>query len=296
LRTEEHAAEQAIEQFEESKRGLYRKDGSRRYSDADNDERIEALTAELREKIEGLIERAEKDAVRHEEEALHSSYTDPTKGLISTELSRLDTLRPLVAEDCERMPAGEIQERLRAVGASNDTVAKTPHARNASFRAQAMEEELDAAASSSSGERSLPEAYNDSMPAPRQGILAQRIVIQCPHILCPTIDASGEGTSPPFHSVQGYAEIWIWSSENSILPGTWVNRGKEKGRSGKEMKTGPMLGGILTVRLRECTAHRPDEGFAHRPLGSSSAKGALEGWTGGMRSSETTSFIHVADE
>jgi hypothetical protein len=38
-----------------------------------------------------------------------------------------------------------------------------------------------------------------------------------------------------------------------------------------------MHGGFFTVRLPECRAHRPEEGFAHRPIGSSSAKGALLG-------------------
>jgi hypothetical protein len=58
----ERTAEQAIKEFEENKQRLYRRDGSQVYSEAEHEERLESATAQLREKIGKLIERAENTA------------------------------------------------------------------------------------------------------------------------------------------------------------------------------------------------------------------------------------------
>jgi hypothetical protein len=150
----EQAAEQAIREFEEKQKRLRRADGSRRYSDAEHDERLEALRAELRQKIGGLIEQAENTAARHEQELLTTSYTGPfPKDLTSVELNRLSVARLLISEDCERLPLDERVERLAAGSASNDTVAKILHARYGAVRARTIREQFDAAARAARGAR-----------------------------------------------------------------------------------------------------------------------------------------------
>jgi hypothetical protein len=147
-------AEQAIARFEEKKRTLYRRDGTKLFSTAEHDERLAAYTEELRAEVEGLIGQAERQAAHHEELSRSTSYNDPTRGLSREELARLDALRPLIAEDFERLSAPVLMERLKAVAAGNDDVAKALHARYASFRAHAIKDELDAAARDG---RAMPE-------------------------------------------------------------------------------------------------------------------------------------------
>ena len=75
----ERRAEQAISEFEEKKRRLFRADGSKVYGEAEHAERMAALASELHEEIGREIEGAEQDAVEREQEALGLSYSDPTR-------------------------------------------------------------------------------------------------------------------------------------------------------------------------------------------------------------------------
>jgi hypothetical protein len=121
-------------------------DGSKVYGETEHAERMEKLVSELREEVQEEIEGANSDAERHEQEALGLSYTDPTKGLANTELSRLSAAAPLVREDCESMGPDALVERLRAVAAGSDKLSKILHARYGASRAEAMDRRMSDAA------------------------------------------------------------------------------------------------------------------------------------------------------
>lgn len=149
MRTEERQARQAIERYERKKEELFRRDGAKKYGEAEHAERLAELISALQGEIEHLIEGAEKAARRHEEEASREHYADPSKGLTSTESARLSALRPMVAEDCELLPLGELTRRLNALASASETevgVARMLHTRYAGFRARALADKLDAAA------------------------------------------------------------------------------------------------------------------------------------------------------
>ena len=107
---------------------------------------MERLVSELREEVRLEIEGAEEEAASHEQEALGLSYTDPTKGLTTTELGRLSAAAPLVREDCETMDPASLVERLRAVAAGSEKPSKILHARYAASRAEAMARRMSEAA------------------------------------------------------------------------------------------------------------------------------------------------------
>jgi hypothetical protein len=139
----ESRAERAVSEFEEKKQRLFRRDGSRVYGEEEHAERMEALVSELHDAIGHEIEGAEADAAEREQEALALSYTDPTKGLISTDRERLSVSLPLVREDCQAMPLSALIERLKAVAAGSDKVPKVLHARYGNSRAEAEDRRLE---------------------------------------------------------------------------------------------------------------------------------------------------------
>ncbi len=143
IKSQERDVERAIADFKESEKRLYRRDGSKVYGEAEHSERLGKLTSELSEKVEAVITEAQEDAQGYEQEALALSYTDPTKGLLSTDRERFSTSLPLVREDCEGLSADALLERLRAVSAGSDRVAKILHAHYARSRARVMERRLE---------------------------------------------------------------------------------------------------------------------------------------------------------
>jgi hypothetical protein len=148
IKSQERDVERAIADFQESEKRLYRRDGSKVYGEAEHSERLGKLTSELSEKVEAVISEAQEDAAAYDQEALALSYTDPTKGLIGTDRERLSVSLPLVREDCQSMPLAALLERLKAVAAGSDRVAKILHARYGKSRAEAMEREMEKAARS----------------------------------------------------------------------------------------------------------------------------------------------------
>lgn len=81
---------------------------------------------------------------------MRDSYTDPTANLTATQAARFAALTPLVREDCEHLPVGDLTGRLRAlaseVGATGSVgPAAVLFVRYGNFRARALEERLDAA-------------------------------------------------------------------------------------------------------------------------------------------------------
>jgi hypothetical protein len=143
IKSQERDVERAIADFQESEKRLYRRDGSKVYGEAEHAERFDKLTSELSEKVEAVISEAQEDGAEYEQEALALSYTDPTKGLIGTDRERLSVSLPLVREDCQSMPLPVLAERLRAVSAGSDRVAKILHARYANSRAEALDRRLE---------------------------------------------------------------------------------------------------------------------------------------------------------
>lgn len=146
MKSQERDVERAVSEFEEKKRRLYRKGGTRVFGEAEHSERMGKLTSELSEKAEAVIAEAEEDAREYETEALGHSYTDPTKGLTSAEFGRLFAAAPLVREDCEALALDALVERLRAVAAGSDKLPKVLHARYAKSRAEAMDRRMAQAA------------------------------------------------------------------------------------------------------------------------------------------------------
>jgi hypothetical protein len=139
----ERRVEQALSEFEERKRRLFRADGSKVYGEAEHAERMAALVSELHEETDREIEGAEQDAAEREQEALGLSYVDPTKGLTGTDRERFSAALPLVRDDCQTMPLPALVQRLRAVAAGTDRVPKVLHARYASTRAAAEDKRLE---------------------------------------------------------------------------------------------------------------------------------------------------------
>lgn len=151
LESQERRARKAIEEFEAAKQRLFRRDGTKVYGDAEHEERMGRLVEDLAEDVGAQIEKAEADAQGYERESLGLSYQDPTLGLSGSDLERLAASSPLVREDCESMDAHALAERLRAVAAGSDKLAKLLHARYAGSRAAAMNRRMDEAARSGTG-------------------------------------------------------------------------------------------------------------------------------------------------
>lgn len=143
LKSQERDVQRAVSAFKEAEKKLYRNDGSKVYGDEEHAERLGRLREEFSEKIGKVVSEVEEDAREYEQEAHSYAYTDPIKGLSSLERARLDSSRPLVAEDCERLSVEELTQRIEAVSAGADRVAKVLHARYGSYRVRSIEERRD---------------------------------------------------------------------------------------------------------------------------------------------------------
>lgn len=139
--------EQAATILKAEQQKLYRKDGTKFYGDEEQSERLESLQEEFKEKIERLVSEAEEDAKGYEQEAHSYTYTDPTKDLTSSEREHLNSSRPFVAEDCERLSVEDLADRIEAVSYGTDKVAKVLHARYGASRLSQIDELLDEEAS-----------------------------------------------------------------------------------------------------------------------------------------------------
>lgn len=135
--------ERAVARFEDGQEKLLRKDGSKYYGDQEHAERLERLSAEFGQRVDGIIAEAEGEAEGYEEAALALSYQPITSGLDLAERSRLNEERHFVEEDCRHMSLTGLTERLRAVALGNDKAAKTLHARYARRRLEAEDARVD---------------------------------------------------------------------------------------------------------------------------------------------------------
>lgn len=133
-------AEKAISVFEGQAKKLQREDGERLYSEAEHQERHTALARELAEHISKITESTEEDARSYEATAKSYEYGDPVAGLPAADRERLTASAPLVKEDTEMLPVGDLVERLKAVRGGSDRLAKVLHARYARFRVRQISE------------------------------------------------------------------------------------------------------------------------------------------------------------
>lgn len=141
LKSQERDVEQAVSAFEEAEKKLYRKDGTKAYGDAEHAEGLAKLREEHSGKLAQVISEVEQDAQEYEREALSYTYQDPASQVPASERGRLETSRPFVKEDCEDMAVPELTERISAVSAGTDRVAKVLHARYARRRLEALSAE-----------------------------------------------------------------------------------------------------------------------------------------------------------
>jgi hypothetical protein len=142
-------AKNAIRRFEQQKKGLYRSDGEKLFSDVEHEEMMGRFLGELRSAIERQIERAEEDYQAYTEEECSYSYQDPTATLSADERSRLTSSAVFVREDVDEMSLDQLENRLRALVVGDQKVAKVLHARYAARRLTQLD---DAAAGGQLGQ------------------------------------------------------------------------------------------------------------------------------------------------
>ena len=141
IKSQERDVDKAVSEFEAAKKRLYRPDGSKVYGEEEHAERLGNLTGDLREKAEAVATEARSDIEGYEREALALSYTDPASLVPASDRGRLETSRAFVKEDCETLAVPALTERLAAVSAGSDKVAKVLHARYAGTRLEALKAE-----------------------------------------------------------------------------------------------------------------------------------------------------------
>lgn len=117
----------------EEKAKLYRKDGKKRYSDAEHKERMDALTRRRDEIFVELKQRAEQVSAQVRERLEIASK--PERYLSDKDMERAAIRSSFVQEDVERLPLGEVPSLLREAELSSDRVEKWLAARYATIRA-----------------------------------------------------------------------------------------------------------------------------------------------------------------
>lgn len=141
IKSQRRDVERIVADFEGAEKKLYRADGSKVYGDEEHAERLAKLREEFSEKLGKVVSEVEQDAQEYDKEALVFSYTDLASQVPASERGRLEASRPFVKEDCEDMAVPELTERISAVSAGTDRVAKVLHARYARRRLEALNAE-----------------------------------------------------------------------------------------------------------------------------------------------------------
>lgn len=141
LKAQERDVERIAADFADAEGRLRRKDGTKVFGDEEHAERLGKLRQEFTEKIGKVISEAEADAQEYEREALSYTYQDPASQVPASERGKLETSRPFVKEDCEDMAVPALAERISAVSAGSDKVARALHARYGRRRLEALNAE-----------------------------------------------------------------------------------------------------------------------------------------------------------
>ncbi len=151
IASQERDVEKAVALFEAEKKRLYC-DGVKLYADEEHTRRLGELTEDLRERVEAVASEAAQDAEGYDKEALALSYRDPLTNLATSERERVLGSAPFVREDFETMGLASLVERMRAVAAGSDKVAKLLHGRYALRRCEMETARLDEARLASQGQ------------------------------------------------------------------------------------------------------------------------------------------------
>src|SRR5438270_3732025 len=115
LDTLKSRAEAAQAHYEQGHAELFRPDGSRSFSDAEHDERENALRTERHRtltEVEASV-RVERDAALEELELIENA--DPTSHLTDDELRRADALRGFTSDEVWSLDEQSLLARLRSV-------------------------------------------------------------------------------------------------------------------------------------------------------------------------------------
>lgn len=115
--------DRAAEHFEAEEAKLYRPDGSKRFGEAEHEERQE----ELRRAFHGVLHNVEADVNRRiasaEESLIKIEGSDPAESLTPEELQRAGATSWIIREDAEALPIPDLIGRCRATLASGDRVS-----------------------------------------------------------------------------------------------------------------------------------------------------------------------------
>ena len=141
VKAQERRAQAAVESFEAEKKKLY-KGGGYVYSPEEHRVRLGAMSKKFCEKVDGILSEVEEDVQKNLKVARGLTYQDPTAGLTASERDRLTASAPLVAEDCKQLSWAELSERLEAVEAGEDKVAKILHSRGTAARSRDDDERI----------------------------------------------------------------------------------------------------------------------------------------------------------
>ena len=135
----EYQVEQGARQRAEAEAKLYRDDGSPVYGDAEHRERLAAIRAEHAAAFDAIDADVGRKVQEAEERLLAAENPDIAGSLTTDELARASALSGFVAADAERLPAGELEKRLRAVAASEDRASMFGWAHHAGRRTDDLE-------------------------------------------------------------------------------------------------------------------------------------------------------------
>ncbi len=159
LKSQGRDVQRAGDAFEDAEKKLYRSDGTKLFSDEEHAARLTKLREEFAGKVEKVVSEAETDAKGYEREALASLYTDPASQVSASERGKLETSRAFVKEDAEDMSVPALSERISAVSAGSDKVAKVLHARYGRRRLETLNAESNRLARE--GQPAGPEAARE---------------------------------------------------------------------------------------------------------------------------------------
>ena len=113
-------AEKAFSAYEAGVQALKRSDGTKRYSEQEHKERERALVAARNEELDTVTETAEREIADAQQTIDNLENGDPTSLLDTSELQAAGAKKPFVEDDISSLGREELEERLRAVLASED--------------------------------------------------------------------------------------------------------------------------------------------------------------------------------
>ncbi len=117
-------AEAARDRFEESRKSLFRGDGSKVYGDAEHEERLAKLRRERNEELNRIEAEMASSVEATNKELAALENGDVTAWLSEPELQRAGTRQTLITADVKVLNREDIKERLSAVRHNSDWASK----------------------------------------------------------------------------------------------------------------------------------------------------------------------------